>query len=55
MKSQLHGGKHERDRRAGTESVPAIVALGKAAELAKHNLSEWIPKIPGLRDTPNAG
>jgi cysteine desulfurase len=31
----LHGGPQERQRRAGTENVPGIVALGRAAELAQ--------------------
>jgi len=35
----FHGGPHERQRRAGTENVPGIVALGCAAELARQWLS----------------
>jgi cysteine desulfurase len=35
----FHGGPHERQRRAGTENVPGIVALGRAAELARDWLS----------------
>jgi cysteine desulfurase len=34
----FHGGTHERQRRAGTENVAGIVALGRAAELA----GEWL-------------
>ncbi len=35
----LHGGTHERQRRAGTENVTGVVGLGKAAELAQHWLT----------------
>lgn len=47
----LHGGTHERQRRAGTENVAAIVGLGKAAELASAWLATDAPsKLTALRD-----
>jgi cysteine desulfurase len=47
----LHGGTHERQRRAGTENVAAIVGLGKALELASTWLASDAPeKLTALRD-----
>ncbi len=45
----LTGGSQERRRRAGTENVPAIVGMGKAAELARGELSEWAEHAGRLR------
>lgn len=51
LQAMFHGGRHERSRRAGTENVPGIVALGKAAELAKQGLENGeVDRIAGLRD-----
>ena len=44
----FHGGTHERQRRAGTENVAGIVALGKAAALASQWLTPTTPGAPGL-------
>ncbi len=47
----FHGGPHERQRRAGTENVPGIVALGTAASLARTWLAEEGPnQLRLLRD-----
>ena len=46
----LYGGHHERDRRAGTENVPGIVGLGRAAELARTQLDQRISRMRELRD-----
>jgi cysteine desulfurase len=44
------GGHHERDRRPGTENVPAIAAFGAAAELAGRRLAEDGERLTALRD-----
>lgn len=46
----LRGGHQERGRRAGTENVPAIVALGMAADLARHALAAEFVEVTRLRD-----
>ncbi len=46
----LIGGHQERGRRAGTENVASIIALGKACELAMKNLDEEVVYLTRLRD-----
>jgi cysteine desulfurase len=46
----IHGGIQENGRRAGTENVPGIVGLGKAAELAQKELPEKETHLRKLRD-----
>lgn len=45
------GGHQERGRRAGTENVPYIIALGKASEMANAELSKFMEHTKLLRDT----
>jgi len=52
----FYGGRHERSRRAGTENVPGIVALGKAAELAMQGFERGDDKkISAWRDRLQQG
>jgi cysteine desulfurase len=46
----LTGGKHERNRRAGTENVPAIAGLGVAARLAAAKLTAEAARLAALRN-----
>jgi len=50
LHAQNIGGRQERERRGGTESVPLVVAFGKACELAKNNLEETGKRLKNLRD-----
>lgn len=52
----FYGGPHERQRRAGTENVPGIVALGRAADLARDWLASDAPtNFAALRDRLESG
>jgi len=51
----LMGGHQEQGRRAGTENVAFIVALGKAAELAAAHINEENTRVCALRDRLEAG
>lgn len=46
----MDGGHQEKNKRAGTENVPGIVALGKACELAKNNLQNHMKHLQEIRD-----
>jgi cysteine desulfurase len=50
LTSFIHGGEQERRWRAGTENVPGIVGLGRAAELARQKISEEAERLACLRD-----
>ena len=55
IKPQIEGGIQEEGRRAGTENVPAIVGLGKAAELAAAEIPHRMKNISALRDRLQKG
>jgi cysteine desulfurase len=51
----MFGGRHQRDRRPGTENVAGIVGLGKAAQLAREKLAAEAVRLAALRDKLEAG
>jgi cysteine desulfurase len=50
LETLIHGGGQEGNRRSGTLNIPAIVGMGKAAELASQNLEMYRVKTMQLRD-----
>ncbi|MBN1872089.1 MAG: cysteine desulfurase NifS [Candidatus Omnitrophica bacterium] len=46
----IHGGHHEKNRRAGTENVPGIAGFGKACDLAGERMEEDNKRLRFLRD-----
>jgi cysteine desulfurase len=55
LRQLLYGGHHQRGFRPGTENVPGIVGLGKAAEIAGKSLAADAARISGLRDKLERG
>lgn len=55
LRQFLYGGHHQRGFRPGTENVPGIVGLGKAAELAHLSLESDASRIGALRDRLEQG
>lgn len=56
IQPMFYGGRHERSRRAGTENVPGIVGMGKAAQMAKAWLDRGDDKrMAAMRDRLQQG
>ena len=51
----VYGGHQERNRRGGTESVPFIIGMGKAAELARKKVPDYEKIVRPLRDQLEEG
>jgi cysteine desulfurase len=50
LRQWVRGGSQERNRRAGTENVPGITGMGRAAALAREELAAESVRLEGLRD-----
>lgn len=55
IEPQILGGRHERERRAGTENVPSAVAFGRAAEWVCGHVGEEAVRLAALRDRLERG
>ncbi|PEQ11758.1 cysteine desulfurase NifS [Novosphingobium sp. PC22D] len=55
LRPMVRGGHQERGRRAGTENIPGIVGLGKAAELALAHLEDERTRVAAMRDRLEQG
>jgi len=53
--STMTGGKHERNRRGGTENVPSISGMGVAARLGREKLTANAARLSALRDRLESG
>jgi len=51
LEKLLHGGRHERDRRAGTENVTGAVGLGKAAEICAGRMEQDLSHARSLSES----
>jgi len=51
IESIMQGGGHEQGLRSGTENVPGIVGLGRAADLAKETMIDEAKRLTALRDS----
>ena len=50
LESIIQGGGHERGLRSGTENIPGIVGLGKAAEVSQRVMADEAKRLTGMRD-----
>jgi cysteine desulfurase len=50
LRPWVRGGSQERNRRAGTENIPGIVGMGRAAAIAREELGAETLRLAALRD-----
>ncbi len=55
ISAYIHGGHQERNHRGGTENVPLIVGIGKAAEIAQKHLPSYEKEVQPLRNALEIG